>query len=210
MRHERAERTRQRVLRAAAAEFAAHGCAGTSLSRICARAGVTLGALTFHFASKAALADAVYARGCDATRAVALRCAQRSPLPLQGVVDISHGILRVLRNDAAARAARRFDDENAASPRAWRSAWLPLVLCQAERAGREGQLRPPWSPEAVTGLVACLVLGLEAPLPRQADHPATGGADTGCGRLTDLWELLLPALGAPQALPRLSAGGSTP
>src|SRR3989337_2793252 len=46
---ERAERTRQRLLQGAAAEFSLYGYGGTSLQRISKAAGVTMGALTFHF-----------------------------------------------------------------------------------------------------------------------------------------------------------------
>lgn len=66
-RQERAERTRRAVLAAAAREFADHGFAGTSLSRICGAAGVTMGAVTFHFATKAELADAVQEWGVELT-----------------------------------------------------------------------------------------------------------------------------------------------
>ncbi|MBO0513797.1 TetR family transcriptional regulator, partial [Streptomyces beijiangensis] len=69
-RQERAEQTRRRLIEAAAAEFAAHGYAGTSLLGIVTSAGVTMGALTFHFPSKSAVADAVQEAGAAATREV--------------------------------------------------------------------------------------------------------------------------------------------
>src|SRR5216117_2644416 len=55
-RQERAERTRGRILDAAAAVFDERGFSGASLSDILARAGVTKGALYFHFSSKEELA----------------------------------------------------------------------------------------------------------------------------------------------------------
>ncbi|MGV9266406.1 TetR family transcriptional regulator [Kitasatospora sp. NPDC003701] len=69
MKQERAQHTRRALLRAAAGEFDRHGYAGTSLSRVSRAAGVTMGALTFHFPTKASLADAVRADAVELTRA---------------------------------------------------------------------------------------------------------------------------------------------
>ncbi|SFT75269.1 transcriptional regulator, TetR family [Actinopolyspora lacussalsi subsp. righensis] len=62
---ERARRTRQRILDAAAAEFAFEGYAGTTLHRIAERAGMTKGALQGHFSCKEALAHTVTTDGMD-------------------------------------------------------------------------------------------------------------------------------------------------
>ncbi|NUS16758.1 MAG: helix-turn-helix transcriptional regulator, partial [Streptomyces sp.] len=56
---ERAVRTRRAVLEAAAAVFAERGYAAATIGEILTRAGVTKGALYFHFDSKAALAQGV-------------------------------------------------------------------------------------------------------------------------------------------------------
>ena len=56
---ERAVRTRRAVLEAAAAVFAERGYAAATIGEILSRAGVTKGALYFHFDSKAALARGV-------------------------------------------------------------------------------------------------------------------------------------------------------
>ena len=55
-RQERAEVTREAILEGAAEAFDAAGFGSTSLSDISQRAGVTKGALYFHFPSKEALA----------------------------------------------------------------------------------------------------------------------------------------------------------
>lgn len=56
---ERAQRTRRRVLVAAAGVFAQRGFARASMAEILDAAGVTKGALYFHFPGKEALAKAV-------------------------------------------------------------------------------------------------------------------------------------------------------
>ncbi|XXZ49998.1 helix-turn-helix domain-containing protein [Streptomyces cavourensis] len=60
---ERAARTRQTVLEAAADEFAERGYEGASLQRVAWRAATSIGALTFHFRNKTALADEVRTTG---------------------------------------------------------------------------------------------------------------------------------------------------
>src|SRR5262249_39937193 len=58
-RQDRAERTRNAILEAAAVVFDERGFNGASLSDILAKAGVTKGALYFHFSSKEELARAI-------------------------------------------------------------------------------------------------------------------------------------------------------
>lgn len=53
--------TRERLLRAAAAEIRLHGYAGASLSSIAARLGMTKGSLAYHFPSKRDVAAALFA-----------------------------------------------------------------------------------------------------------------------------------------------------
>jgi AcrR family transcriptional regulator len=56
---DRAVRTREAILRAAARVFEEYGFAGASISKIMAQAGTTQGAMYFHFKSKEDLARAV-------------------------------------------------------------------------------------------------------------------------------------------------------
>lgn len=51
--------TREALIAAATAAFAEHGYAGATIRRITAQAGANLGAVTYHFGSKAALFEAV-------------------------------------------------------------------------------------------------------------------------------------------------------
>lgn len=67
------ERTRERILATAVQLFADHGYDGVSLRAIVAAADVNLGAVHYHFGSKQALFDAVFAYG--AQRIVELRLA---------------------------------------------------------------------------------------------------------------------------------------
>ncbi|WP_182379490.1 TetR/AcrR family transcriptional regulator [Nocardioides sp. WS12] len=64
----KAERTRQRILAAAAHEFALHGYGGASLRRIADAADLKVGSLAFHFATKDDLVAAVLRDGVDSAR----------------------------------------------------------------------------------------------------------------------------------------------
>src|ERR1700742_3453915 len=57
------DRTRRRLLDAAAAEVARHGRAGASLTAIAAAAGLKLGSIYFHFGSRDQLIDAMLEEG---------------------------------------------------------------------------------------------------------------------------------------------------
>ncbi|MEU6062846.1 helix-turn-helix domain-containing protein, partial [Streptomyces sp. NPDC047097] len=59
MTQERAVRTRQAILHAAAEVLGESGFAGASITKIAERAGATTGAMYFHFKSKEDLARAV-------------------------------------------------------------------------------------------------------------------------------------------------------
>ncbi|MFB7751932.1 TetR family transcriptional regulator, partial [Streptomyces sp. NPDC056121] len=122
-RQERAELTRRRLIEAAAAEFAAHGYAGTSLLGIVKSAGVTMGALTFHFSSKSALADAVQEAGAAATRAV-LHGDEADP-GLPGVLVDTLALAEALETTPSIRAAARFTREGRDAESNWYAAWVP-------------------------------------------------------------------------------------
>jgi AcrR family transcriptional regulator len=80
---ERAVRTRNALIESAAELFCKDGFDVVSLSTISTRAGVSNGALHFHFASKAALASAVWEAAAQRLRRITLRAGRgaRPPRP---------------------------------------------------------------------------------------------------------------------------------
>ena len=100
------ERTRQRILRAARREFALHGVARTSLERIAAAAGVTRGAVYWHFANKRAIFRAMREQ-------VALPLFDRAELPgddADPLAGIERFLLTVLERCASDRLTRQTFD----------------------------------------------------------------------------------------------------
>ncbi|MBG0855466.1 TetR family transcriptional regulator [Streptomyces spinoverrucosus] len=191
----RAARTRQALVRAAAFEFDRHGYAGASIVQVCRAAGITTGALAFHFGTKSELADAVQDHGCAAARAVVDRVrAEASSTPaLSLVVDLTTHLARLLEEDTVTRSAARLTRERPGIAPAWWSAWLPTVSELADRAQRAGQLHADTPPAAVAALAAYLLVGTE--LRTRAAHEA-GRKPDAVERLQQLWKVALRGIRA--------------
>ncbi|MEU9046345.1 MULTISPECIES: TetR/AcrR family transcriptional regulator [unclassified Kitasatospora] len=108
---QRSERTRGRLVEAGAGLFDRHGYAGATLGEIAAAAGVTKGALYFHFASKEELARAVFEQ---AERSLRAACGDQraASSPLQGLIDAGYWLVDALGADPVVRAAFRLGRED--------------------------------------------------------------------------------------------------
>ncbi|MFJ9610317.1 TetR family transcriptional regulator [Kitasatospora sp. NPDC101176] len=107
---ERSERTRGRLVEAGAELFDRHGYAGATLGEIAGAAGVTKGALYFHFASKDELARAVFQQAECSLRS-ACRALRATASPLQTLIDSGYWLVDALGSDAVVRAAFRLGRE---------------------------------------------------------------------------------------------------
>ncbi|MEU9481048.1 TetR family transcriptional regulator [Streptomyces sp. NPDC048191] len=184
-RQERAERTRRAVLDAAAREFARYGFAGTSLTRVSGAADVTMGALTFHFATKAELADAVHASGVRLTR--------RALVPHAGAQDMddvarfTRTLVRLLEQEVAVRAAARLAWDRPGADGGWYEAWLALLHDRPRHP--DGTLSGRGAPQAVVSLALCVVAGAETLL--RLGGPPGGAPEPSPARHADLvWDLV--------------------
>ncbi len=191
---ERAARTRRCLVCAAAGEFDRHGYAGSSLAKITKSAGISMGALTFHFASKDELAAAVRAEGHAATLAVVGQVAARHEGPVQSVVSLTLALAELLEREAAVRAAARLTREQPGGGADWTSAWAPVVrdrLLHPRPGGQEHS--DDWT--TVAALASHLVVGVEADVRQRA-----GRQDQLDGRsvaeLTRIWDLVLRGVAA--------------
>lgn len=204
-RQDRAERTRRALLRAASDEFAEKGYAGASLARISTAAEVTIGALTFHFASKATLADAVRDSGCALTRsalaslmAVSRRTGASGRGELRRVVTFTRTLARLLEEEPAVRAAARLAWDFPADGNTWYAMWLPSLGDLVERA------RPDFAgwttAEAVTATAVSVVTGAEFAARAGAPRGAPSGLSP-WDHVDRVWGLVLGAR------PPLALGG---
>lgn len=197
----RAALTRRRVLHAAAMELARYGYAGTSLARIAAQAGVTQGALTFHFPTKPELARAVYEEGAATTRTAVDRALGRSPLPLQNIIDLTHEVARLLRTDTTVQAASRLSRETAWTGCSWHRLWLGDVERLADRAHTRGELAEGCPAGLLCSLVVCMLARFDSP-----SVPTTGTVREDLEALAQLWSLALGAVAAPRSGALLPGG----
>ncbi|CAL9621794.1 hypothetical protein SUDANB58_05853 (plasmid) [Streptomyces sp. enrichment culture] len=195
MKQERALRTRQALIKAAAEEFDRHGYDATSLSRISAAAGLSIGAVTFHFPSKAHLADAVQEEGRSVTLAALKDLPASSAPPLRLVVDLTLELVRLMEREPSVRSAIRLTRERP-NAEAWSDSWLPMVRGLLDRAYENGQLHTDALPADVTMLVEHLTSGAEAYLrTRMGSNPAF---DSAVAQLKRIWHLALVGLSADE------------
>jgi AcrR family transcriptional regulator len=205
VKQERALRTRRSLIQAAAKCFDRHGYDRTSLAGVSAAAGVTKGALSFHFSSKGDLANAVEGEAYAITRdAIAAAAAPAGRPALQAVIDVTHILGRLLEHDAVARAGVRLSREREHSspePPDWRRAWEPTVrglLCQARH---DHSLRPGADVPTIETMVACLVLGTELVGRRRPGRTSPGNSEF----ITNVWRLILPEISPVETLSKLRA-----
>ncbi|MFD5508242.1 ScbR family autoregulator-binding transcription factor [Streptomyces sp. NPDC127051] len=188
---ERSERTRRKLVHAGAEMFHRNGYANATLLEIASFAGVTKGALYFHFASKDELAEAVQLRGCELLREAVRELRASGSSPLQTLVDTTHWLALNLREEPAIPASFRITKECAGLPALatdFHRIWLAEVcglLCEARDAG---ELRAEGRWESIESLVAAAACGIEA-------LAATGMPYAELQRrVSGLWSLLLPSL----------------
>ncbi|MFI6153228.1 ScbR family autoregulator-binding transcription factor [Kitasatospora sp. NPDC051170] len=196
----RAERTRSAVLVAAANTFAEVGFETASLVGISRRAGVSKGALYFHFVSKQALADGVRAAAGREIGSAALRALRTEGRPLQGLIDLSNELARMLREDVVVRAGVRLGRyasgdqglcaEAAAAPAGSDATWRSLTAVVhrlLDRAQDAGELRPEVDRRAAAELLTAVAAGQVL---------LSGGRPERLGPegVRRVWTALLPAL----------------
>jgi len=199
-RQDRAERTRNAILDAAAEVFDERGFSGASLSDILAKAGVTKGALYFHFASKEELAQALIEEqwtnlpGVDYT----------DDPGLQTLIDMSHAFGHNLWKNVRVRASNRLVGEAnfaAPAPDVYRR-WNGLIEEVLKAAQARGDLRKELDTERVALWVGGAFLGVQ-----YQSGILTGRSDIH-ERITDMWEICLPGLVPPRRLSRFVPYGT--
>ncbi|MEU6768186.1 helix-turn-helix domain-containing protein [Streptomyces sp. NPDC046853] len=220
---ERAVRTRAALIEAAAELFHRDGFEATSLATVTARAKVSNGALYFHFATKADLADAVAASAAERLARIVGGgvgvgvgddagtdggSGTRADEPSQGrelqrLIDVTHAFVRALGSDVVLRAG--FDlcgvRERAVVGEDLRDTWREWVQEALAAAEARGALAPGVSARSAAVAVVAGTVGIEV----------LGAYDEqwlSPDPLTWFWLLLLPGLAADPGRGELAAAGS--
>ncbi|MGG7570945.1 TetR family transcriptional regulator [Streptomyces sirii] len=136
----RAVRTRRAVLEAAAHVIGSRGYQAATMAEIIQRAGVTKGAVYFHFTSKGALARAVITEQADPF------LPQVSDSRLQDAIDFTHRVALALRSDPLLQAGTRIAVETTFSdePLVPYQAWTDIISTMFGEARDKGSCCPVW------------------------------------------------------------------
>ena len=164
---EDAEQTRTAILNAAEKLFCAQGTAAVSLEKISKKAGVTRGALYWHFKDKLDLLRALHERSIPPQKILMRTAAENNPEDPLGLLEQSAiDMLEIFEVDQ--RQQRMFRIMNAHMLDKAGSQWSAEVnidLCQTlrkltELAGAQGSLNPDFTPEETTVLLMSSMSGL--------------------------------------------------
>lgn len=199
---QRAENTRHAVLLGAAVSFEKFGYGTASLSTILAHAGVTKGAMYFHFASKEELAHAVIEAQHQMAMDGATAVASQEPVALDALIYVSQEMARQLVEEPIARGGMRLTLEIGSIQGPVQSPyldWIASIRGLAARAGREGDLAEGVDSEALSRFVVGAFTGVQT-----LSEVLNGRTDL-YERLAEMWTLILPAVAAPHALERVVA-----
>lgn len=191
MEQPRAVATRAALLRAGGDQFAACGYHRASLRRIVEQAGLTKGALYFHFAGKQALADEVITETiATAERLVAGVEAQRLD-PLTTLIVETEQVVEAMLTDPVVRGGTRLLNDPL-TPTAWAGAHYryaeDAVRTQLAAAAMAGVLRPHVDLGELARSFVALIVGQNLICER------TGTLDDLAGQVRDMWRGLLPLI----------------
>lgn len=186
----RSLQTYERVLDAAAVEFAQQGYPNTNLQRVAERTGLTKGALYGHFSSKEELAAALVDRLDEAVRALA-DTADDSRAPALGKLrSLTFALADRLHTDIRVTAALRLVMDNAqagAQPPAVLSRLREYAVRLVGEAQRDQDISPDLPPQSVADLLLAILFGAHctAHLADWKELPS---------RVREMWDILTPAL----------------
>ncbi|MFD3518683.1 ScbR family autoregulator-binding transcription factor [Streptomyces sp. NPDC058657] len=187
----RSEQTRRKLVLAGAEMFCRKGYANATLGEIVAAAGMTKGALYFHFVSKERLADAVQEQGRTMLQDFVHERRQTGEPPVQVLIDLTHWLVRARCEDPVVRAAFRIAHECVGRRLAatdFQQVWLTEVLRLTAEARTAGDLNDHAGRETTEALLPAAVCGIGA-------LSGTGSTyDQLRGRTRELWTALLPVL----------------
>ncbi|MFD5877014.1 ScbR family autoregulator-binding transcription factor [Streptomyces sp. NPDC060322] len=195
-------RTREALIKSAAEIFGREGFSAAPLTVISSTAGVSNGALHFHFPNKAALARAVQDSAALRLAGITERVTTERTPHLQALVDATYALVLALADDVILRAGFALSGEGPLNSQAClRRNWQRWVGETLERARAEGELREGVASQDGMATVVALTLGLEMLSLRD---PSWRSPQV----LGRFWQLLLPGLAATAVRGRLMVEGS--
>jgi len=200
-RQERARVTHAAIIDAAAAEFDERGYTGASIDAVAERAGLTTGAVYFHFASKAELAGAVIARQHEVSQEYGAAAAARASSPIEALVWSSQAIATQMVREVVVSAGIRLSTEDATREVDRRQEpytdWTRIAADLFRQAVDAGEVDPAWDPELLARVAVPAYTGVQ-----KVSDILTERADL-YERLRELWTVLLAAVVTDAVRPRI-------
>ncbi|MGX1133513.1 AcrR family transcriptional regulator [Streptomyces glaucescens] len=191
---EQAQKTRAALVRAAAEVFDEVGYHGAGINRILAKAGVTSGAMYFHFKSKEDLARAVMLEQASDLRL------PEEPRGLQQLVDITLALAVELQRNTLLRAGVRLAVDQGGPAQGDDSAydlWARRFGGELAVARGRGELRDEVDEAEFAEVLVAAFTGT------QLKSQISAGWSDLPDRIVSLWRYLLPGVASADALPHL-------
>jgi len=188
---------REQILVAAAEEFDRVGFAAATIAAIARAAGVSQGALHFHFPTKTALALGVIGEQNARTFDVV---SHTDSSPVAALIGASHGIALLLRTDPIVRAGIRLSLERGEFQTATLSfyeQWIGGIVDVFRLALGSGELRTDLTAEELGGSVVPYFTGVQL-----VAEVRSGRADLDPA-LAVMWRMVVHAIAAPAHRERL-------
>jgi AcrR family transcriptional regulator len=197
MRQARSEVTRRKIINSAVDLFSEIGYAAAGLGDIIERAEMTKGALYYHFDSKEALATEIMYEGSAGLAESFAAVGETSGPALESIIHGALMIVERFNTDKAARVAaqllRAFGKFNDAARQTY-IGWVDHLTERVQRASEDGDLRTDIEAAVIAEAIVAAMLGTEL-----LSNAVAGGGDLR-QRMVKTWELLLPAIVAPESL----------
>ncbi|MDT0487635.1 TetR/AcrR family transcriptional regulator [Streptomyces doebereineriae] len=161
-RQQRAVRSREAIVRAAAHIVDRYGLKGATLSRVSGEAGLSKGAVYFHFADKDALATALEEEAERALDGLATARGRPTGPAMASVVETTRELVGLLSRDVVVRAGFQVSCDRAeGGVPTLRRRLVTLLLRQLEDARRDGSLAPGVAIEDLVATVLTVTIGVQ-------------------------------------------------
>ena len=187
----RSEATRRKILDAAVDVFNEVGYTAADRGTIIERTGMTKGAFYHHFDSMTSLAAAIIEEGAKLVLDALGAMSDSFSPALENMVHGSFVAADLFASDKVARTAEQltlaFGKFNDTGARVYTD-WVEGVAAEVRRAIAEGDLREDLDPKRVSESIIGATFGT-----RILSQSTPAGNDI-IGRLTQMWELLFPAI----------------
>lgn len=187
----RSEATRRKIIDAAIDVFTEVGYAGADRGAIIERTGMTKGAFYHHFDSMESLAAAIIDEGAKLVLDVLATMSDSFSPALENMLHGTFVTANLFASDKVVRTAEqltlafgKFNDTAAAAY----TDWVDAMTVEARRAITEGDIREELDPRLVSEAIIGATFGARILC------QTTSGGDDLIGRLTQMWELLFPAI----------------